>query len=61
MGFRLGNEVLVNGVPAKVTSWTATKIVAVAPTQSAAQAGAVAVDVEVLDTTTGAAAISLER
>jgi hypothetical protein len=53
MGFRLGNEVLVNGVPAKVTSWTATKIVAVAPTQSVAQAGAVAVDVEVLDTTTG--------
>ena len=53
MGFRLGNEVLVNGVPAKVLSWTPTSIVAVAPTQSAAQAMAIAVDVEVMDATTG--------
>jgi hypothetical protein len=37
-----------------VQSWTATQIVATAPSQTAANAGAVAVDVEVLDASTGA-------
>lgn len=35
MGFRAGNQVLVNGVPAAVSSCTATTIVAVAPPKSA--------------------------
>jgi hypothetical protein len=55
MGFRLGNEVLVNGVAAAVVSWTSTTIVATVP--SLGTAGAVAgtaVDVEVLDLGTGA-------
>ncbi|MGA8938478.1 MAG: IPT/TIG domain-containing protein [Acidobacteriaceae bacterium] len=53
-GFETGNEVLVNGVMATATSWTSTQIVATVP--SMATAGAVsgtAVDVEVLDPTTG--------
>ena len=53
-GFRPGNEVLVNGVAATVSSWTATQIVAMAPTQAAAHAGATPVDVEVMDAGTGA-------
>jgi hypothetical protein len=55
VGFRLGNEVLVNGVLAKVLSWTPTAIVALAPSQSAARAASDAVDVEVLDASTGGA------
>lgn len=53
VGFRQGNEVLVNGVRAQVTSWTATQILANVPSQSAAAAGATPVDVEVLDASTG--------
>ena len=53
VGFRPGNEVLVNGVRAQVVSWSATQIVANAPSQSATAAGVTAVDVEVLDASTG--------
>jgi hypothetical protein len=53
MGFKQGNEVLVNGVPATVLSWTANTIVADAPTAAAAGASGSAVDVEVLDARTG--------
>ncbi len=38
MGFRQGNQVLINGVPAHVVSWTPTQIVAEAPTFSASGA-----------------------
>jgi hypothetical protein len=54
VGFAAGNEVFVNGVAATVVSLTSTEIVAMAP--SMAEAGAVsgtAVDVGVLDPTTG--------
>ncbi len=53
-GFQAGNEVLIDGVAAVVMSWTSTQIVATAP--SMAMVGATsgtAVDVEVLDATTG--------
>jgi hypothetical protein len=53
MGFRLGNQVLVNGVKATVVSWTSTQIVAVAPSMTAAGAGTAAVSVEVWDASTG--------
>jgi hypothetical protein len=55
MGFRAGNRVLVNGIAAQVQSWSANKLVAVAPSLavSAASAGT-PVDVEVLDSGTGA-------
>ncbi len=53
MGFKQGNEVLVNGVAATVLSWTANTIVADAPTAAAAGASGSAVDVEVLDARTG--------
>ncbi|QMV19460.1 hypothetical protein GOB94_12765 [Granulicella sp. 5B5] len=53
VGFRQGNEVLVNGVRAQVVSWSATQIVATAPSQSSAGAGVQPVDVEVLDASTG--------
>jgi hypothetical protein len=53
MGFRQGNVVLINGVRASVQSWSATQIVATAPSQALVNAGAVAVDVEVLDASTG--------
>jgi hypothetical protein len=53
MGFRAGNEVTVNGVPAVVSSWTATTIVAVAPPESAFRAiPAGPVDVAVIDLST---------
>ena len=52
-GFKQGNQVLVNGVAATVTSWSATQIVAVAPTKGAAGAGTGAVDVTVQDASTG--------
>lgn len=52
-GFRQGNEVLVNGVSAQVVSWSSTQIVATAPSATGAGAGASAVDVEVLDASTG--------
>jgi hypothetical protein len=53
MGFRAGNEVLVNGVVAQVSSWSATSVVAVAPAESAfATRPAAAVDVAVVDLST---------
>jgi hypothetical protein len=53
MGFRAGNQVRVNGVPATVSSWTATSIVAVTPPQSAFPSNpAGPVDVEVVDLST---------
>jgi len=58
MGFRAGNEVKVNGVPATVSSWTATTIVAVAPLESAFPSNpAGPVDIEVIDLSTGATAV----
>jgi hypothetical protein len=54
MGFRAGDEVLVNGVPAVVSNWTASTIVAVAPPESAFRTmPSGAVDVEVVDLSTG--------
>jgi hypothetical protein len=54
MGFRAGNEVLVNGVSAAVSSWTASTIVAVAPPESVFRNNpSRAVDVEVIDLSTG--------
>jgi hypothetical protein len=54
MGFRAGNEVLVNGVPATVSSWTNSTIVAVAPPVSAfATSPSAPVDVVVKDLETG--------
>jgi hypothetical protein len=56
-GFRQGNEVLVNGAPATVNSWTATQIIAIAPTSAAAKATpGTPQTVEVLDASTGATA-----
>ena len=53
-GFQLGNEVLINGVAATVLSWTSTQIVATAPSMATVGASnGTAVDVEVLDATTG--------
>jgi hypothetical protein len=52
-GFRANNTVAVNGVAAKVVSWTPTQIVATAPSASAAGAGSGAVDVLVRDVSTG--------
>ena len=55
MGFRAGNAVLVNGVAATATRWSANSIVATVPTLSAAEAAnGTALDVEVLDRGTGA-------
>ena len=53
VGFAQGNQVTVNGVPATVISWTATQIVATAPSKGIARAGTAAVDVEVFDASTG--------
>jgi hypothetical protein len=52
-GFRANNTVAVNGVAAKVVSWTPTQIIATAPTGPAAGAGSSAVDVLVRDASTG--------
>ncbi|HSY34241.1 MAG TPA: IPT/TIG domain-containing protein [Acidobacteriaceae bacterium] len=53
-GFQAGNEVLIDGVRATVASWTSTQIVATAPSMATVGAnGGTAVDVEVLDATTG--------
>jgi hypothetical protein len=57
MGFRQGNEVLVNGVAATALSWTANSIVANVPTQAAAGSGGAAADVEVLDPRTGGSTV----
>jgi len=54
MGFRAGNEVMVNGVQAAVVSWSATQIVASAPSMTAAgMSVGVAADVAVVDPGTG--------
>ncbi len=55
MGFRLGNQVKVNGVTAAVTSWTSTAIVVTMPTMTAAGAtDKTAVDVVIADISSGA-------
>jgi hypothetical protein len=57
-GFRSGNRVTVNGVAATVVSWSATQIVATAPSMTAAGATAgVAVDVAVVDASTGGSTV----
>ena len=54
-GFRAGNAVYINGLPAKGISWTPTTIVATVPTMVLAQAAnGMAVDVLVRDLSTGA-------
>jgi hypothetical protein len=54
MGFRTGNAVLVNGVAATVTSWTANAIVARVPSLSAlGSSTALTADVTVKDLSTG--------
>ncbi len=54
MGFQAGNQVMVNGVPATVLSWTPTQIVATAPLMATAGAtSGTAVDVAVVDARTG--------
>jgi len=54
MGFRTGNAVLVNGVAATVTSWTANAIVARVPSLSAlGSSAALTADVTVQDLSTG--------
>jgi hypothetical protein len=53
-GFRQGNSVMVNGVAATVVSWTATQIVARAPSMDAAGTSlGDSVDVTVMDPVTG--------
>jgi len=53
MGFRPGNTVTINGVTAKVSSWTATTIVATVPFLSSVALGTTAtVDVAVTDLST---------
>jgi hypothetical protein len=53
-GFQGANEVFVDGVKAAVVGWTSTQIVATAPSMAAARASSgTAVDVEVLDASTG--------
>jgi len=58
MGFRVGNEVLVNGVPAVVTNWTETTIIAVAPPVNAFGSNPPgAVDVAIVDLSTNASTV----
>ena len=57
IGFRTGNQVTVNGVPATVTSRTSTQIIATAPTKGIALASSAPVDVAVLDPSTGGSTI----
>jgi len=53
-GFRNGNVVNINGVAARVLSWSPTQIVAIAPTRSAAHMTATgSADVAVVDASTG--------
>ena len=55
MGFRTGNAVLINGVPATVVSWTATAIVVAAPAMTVVKGtNKTALEVEVMDAGTGA-------
>ena len=54
MGFRTGNAVTVNGVPATVSSWSANTIVAIAPSlHTLGSSAALVADVEVEDLSTG--------
>src|SRR5271170_8082893 len=54
MGFRTGNAVFVNGVPATVSSWTANTIVATVPSIHAlGSSAALVADVAVTDLSTG--------
>jgi hypothetical protein len=53
MGFRAGNAVTVNGVSAQVLGWTATSIVAIAPSFASLNSTATAGDVAVTDVTIG--------
>jgi hypothetical protein len=54
MGFRPGNSLTINGVPASVTSWTGNTIVAVAPPLHAlGSTTALAADVTLTDLSTG--------
>jgi hypothetical protein len=57
VGFRPGNQVTVNGVAATVVSWSATQIVAMAPSEGAAGAGDAAVDVAVVDPSTAGSSV----
>lgn len=57
MGFRQGNEVRVNGVAATVVSWTATQIVADVPAMAAADPRGFAVNVAVMDASTGGSTV----
>ena len=58
MGFRAGNEVMVNGVSATVSSWTATTIIAVAPLESSFPSNpAGPVDVAVVDLSTAGSTV----
>ena len=52
-GFRPGNTVTINGLPATITNWTSTTITAVAPNLHSSTA--IAADVTVRDLTTGGA------
>jgi hypothetical protein len=57
-GFRAGNVVMVNGVTAAVSSWSATTIVAVAPLENAFRAiPAGPVDVAVVDLSSGGSTV----
>jgi hypothetical protein len=54
MGFRTGNAVTINGVPATVSSWSANTIIAVAPSlRTLGSSAALVADVEVKDLSTG--------
>ncbi len=58
MGFRQGNTVLVNGVPATVTSWTPTSIVATAPSlHTLGLSRALLASVTVQDPSTGGSSV----
>ncbi len=57
MGFRLGNQVTVNGVAAKVVSSTSTQIVADVPPMIAADRTGAPVDVAVIDARTGGSTV----
>jgi IPT/TIG domain len=58
MGFRAGNQVTIGGVPAPVSSWTASSITAVVPPASALHpAPAGPLDVAVTDLSTGGSTV----
>ena len=58
MGFRAGNQVLINGVPAAVASWTANQLTLTTPTfGNSGATDKTAVDVVVTDGGTGATSV----